>query len=134
MAVTEGEFNALAEDLVKTLDEFKVPEKEKSELLAAIGPMKKDIVEKPGDMTTGTDLPANFKPAPTVEDESLYEEDVARFRRAYSPVSVPQKRWQQHSHQRFFSLTQPSRFCSSCLTRHAYASRDADPYGGDQVG
>ena len=64
MAVTEGEFNALAEDLVKTLDEFKVPEKEKSELLAAIGPMKKDIVEKPGDMTTSTDLPATFKPAP----------------------------------------------------------------------
>jgi len=45
MAVTEGEFNAVAEDLVKTLDEFKVPEKEKSELLAAIGPLKKDIVE-----------------------------------------------------------------------------------------
>jgi len=64
MAVTEGEFNALAEDLVKTLDEFKVPEKEKSELLAAIGPLKKDIVEKPGDMMTGTDLPASFKPAP----------------------------------------------------------------------
>ena len=38
MAVTEGEFNALAEDLVKTLDEFKVPEKEKSELLAALRP------------------------------------------------------------------------------------------------
>jgi hemoglobin len=63
MAVTEGEFNALVEDLVKTLDEFKVPEKEKSELLGAIGPAKKDIVEKPGDMMTGTDLPATFKPA-----------------------------------------------------------------------
>jgi len=63
MAVTEGEFNAVAEDLVKTLDEFKVPEKEKNELLAAISPLKKDIVEKPGDMMTSTDLPANFKPA-----------------------------------------------------------------------
>jgi hemoglobin len=67
MAVTEGEFNAVAEDLVKTLDEFKVPEKEKSELLAAIGPTKKDIVEKPGDMMTGTDLPASFKPAPPLK-------------------------------------------------------------------
>ena len=67
MAVTEGEFNAVAEDLVKTLDEFKVPEKEKSELLAAIGPLKKDIVEKPGDMMTGTDLPASFKPAPALK-------------------------------------------------------------------
>jgi hemoglobin len=77
MAVTEGEFNALAEDLVKTLDEFKVPEKEKSDLLAAIGPMKKDIVEKPGDLQTSS----------PVEDKSLYEEDVARLRRAYAPVS-----------------------------------------------
>src|SRR6266446_2699428 len=67
MAVTEGEFNAVAEDLVKTLDEFKVPEKEKSELLAAISPTKKDIVEKHGDMMTGTDLPASFKPAPALK-------------------------------------------------------------------
>jgi hemoglobin len=67
MAVTEGEFNALAEDLVKTLDEFKVPEKEKNELLGAIGPLKKDIVEKPGDMATGTALPDNFKPAPPMK-------------------------------------------------------------------
>jgi hemoglobin len=70
MGVTEGEFNALAEDLVKTLDEFKVPEKEKNELLTAIGPLKKDIVEKPGDMMTGTDLPANFKPAPALKAAS----------------------------------------------------------------
>jgi hemoglobin len=67
MGVTEGEFNALVENLVKTLDEFKVPEKEKGELLALLGPMKKDIVEKPGDMMTGTDLPANFKPAPALK-------------------------------------------------------------------
>ena len=64
MGVTEGEFNALAQDLVKTLDEFKVPEKEKHELLAALGPTKKDIVERSGDMMTGTDLPANFEPGP----------------------------------------------------------------------
>jgi len=70
MAVTEGEFNAVAEDLVKTLDEFKVPEKEKNELLAAISPLKKDIVEKPGDMMTSTDLPANFKPAPPLKAAS----------------------------------------------------------------
>ena len=67
MGVTEGEFNAVVEDLVKTLDEFKVPEKEKGELLAVLGPMKKDIVGKPGDMMTGTDLPANFKPAPPLK-------------------------------------------------------------------
>src|SRR5258708_27759194 len=46
MGVTTGEFNALVEDLVKTLDKFKVPAKEKSDLLAALGPLAKDIVEK----------------------------------------------------------------------------------------
>ena len=70
MGVTEGEFNAVVEDLVKTLDEFKVPEKEKGELLAALGPLKKDIVEKPGDMTTSTDLPATFKPAPPLPSKT----------------------------------------------------------------
>ncbi len=67
MGVTEGEFNAVVDDLVKTLNEFNVPEKEKGELLAVLGPMKNDIVEKPGDMMTGTDLPASFKPAPALK-------------------------------------------------------------------
>ncbi len=71
MGVTEGEFKAVAEDLVKTLDEFKVPEKEKGELLAAIGPTQKDIVEKPGDTMTGTDLPANFKPAAPLKKKKM---------------------------------------------------------------
>jgi len=70
MGVTDAEFKAVAEDLVKTLDEFKVPEKEKNELLAAIGPTQKDIVGKPGDMMTGTDLPANFKPAPPLKTKA----------------------------------------------------------------
>ena len=70
MGVTEGEFNAVVEALAKTLDEFKVPEKEKSELLAALGPTKKDIVAKPGDMMTGLDLPANFKPAPPLKTKA----------------------------------------------------------------
>lgn len=44
MNISEGEFNALVGDLVKSLDKFKVPEKEKGELLAALGGMKPDIV------------------------------------------------------------------------------------------
>jgi hemoglobin len=47
MAITEAQFNALAGHLVATLDKFKVPEKEKGELLALISPMKPDIVEEP---------------------------------------------------------------------------------------
>ena len=62
MKVTEGEFNALVEDLVKTLDKFNVPEAEKNELLGALAPMKADIVEVPGN-ATGTPLPPDFKPA-----------------------------------------------------------------------
>jgi len=46
MGITSAAFDALVEDLVKTLNKFKVPEKEKGELLGALGPMKKDIVER----------------------------------------------------------------------------------------
>ncbi len=46
MGVSEADFNALVEDLVATLDKFKVPEKEKNTLLGVLGPMKGDIVEK----------------------------------------------------------------------------------------
>ncbi|MEO7096684.1 MAG: group 1 truncated hemoglobin [Polyangiales bacterium] len=44
MNVKEADFNALVEDLVKSLDKFKVGEKEKTELLTALGSMKGDIV------------------------------------------------------------------------------------------
>lgn len=47
MKVTTAAFNALVEDLVKALDTFNVPKQEKDELLAILGPMKKDIVEVP---------------------------------------------------------------------------------------
>lgn len=46
MGVSSADFNALVEDLVAALDKFKVPEKEKGEILGALGPMKGDIVEK----------------------------------------------------------------------------------------
>jgi hemoglobin len=45
MGVQEEHFNALVEDLIAALDRFNVPEKEKNELLGALGPMKGDIVE-----------------------------------------------------------------------------------------
>jgi hemoglobin len=44
MHITDGEFGALVGDLVKSLDKFKVPEKEKGELLGALGGMKPQIV------------------------------------------------------------------------------------------
>ena len=47
MGVSSGDFDSLVGDLVATLNKFKVPEREKNELLGALGPMKGDIVEKP---------------------------------------------------------------------------------------
>jgi hemoglobin len=44
MGVSEADLTALVEDLVKTLDKFKVPQREKQELLSVLGPMKTDIV------------------------------------------------------------------------------------------
>ena len=44
MNITDAEWNATVEDLVKALDKNKVPVKDKDELLGALGPMKKDIV------------------------------------------------------------------------------------------
>ena len=46
MGISNAHFEALVEDLVVTLDKFKVPAKEKNELLAVLGPMRKDIVEQ----------------------------------------------------------------------------------------
>jgi hemoglobin len=44
MNITEAEWNATVEDLMKTLNKFKVGPKEQQELLSALGGMKKDIV------------------------------------------------------------------------------------------
>jgi hemoglobin len=66
MGVTQGEFGALVEDLVATLDKFKVPEKEKGELLAALGPLGPDIIENQS-TATGTALPKTFHPAPPLK-------------------------------------------------------------------
>jgi hemoglobin len=44
MKITDAEFTALVEDLVKSLDKFKVPAREKNELLGALGGMKPQIV------------------------------------------------------------------------------------------
>jgi hemoglobin len=65
MRVTGGEFNALVEDLVKTLDKFNVGEQEKKELLGALAGLRGDIVRSKYDTPdTGTDLGPSFKPAP----------------------------------------------------------------------
>jgi hemoglobin len=44
MNITEGEWNATVEALVKALDKNNVPAGAKTALLGALGPMKPDII------------------------------------------------------------------------------------------
>ena len=70
MGLTDAEFTAGVEDLVKALDKFNVPTPEKNELLNALAQFKKDIVEVKSS-ATGTPLPANFKPAPALPQSQI---------------------------------------------------------------
>jgi truncated hemoglobin YjbI len=79
MGTTAGEFNALVENLVKTLNKFKVPQKEQNELLGALAALRSDIVEVES-VITGTDLPVTFKPAPPLGAPTVA---------ASAPVSAP---------------------------------------------
>jgi hemoglobin len=65
MAVTAGEFDALVEDLLATLDEFDVPKREQDDLVGVLGPMRADIVEVESP-ETGTPLPDSYQPAPAL--------------------------------------------------------------------
>lgn len=65
MGVTAGEFDALVDDLVKTLDKFGVGKTEQGELLGVLGPMKPEIVEI-NSSQTGTKLPDRYEPAPAL--------------------------------------------------------------------
>ena len=47
MKVRAEHFEAFIDDLTKTLDKFKVPEREKGEVLAAFRSMQGDVVENP---------------------------------------------------------------------------------------
>ncbi len=78
MGVTEGEFNALVEDLVKALDKFNVPAKEKNELLGALGPLKPQIVEVNG-TATGTKLPKKFKPAKPLKSDKMMKDKMHKM-------------------------------------------------------
>lgn len=62
MGVTAGEFDALVEDLVATLDEFDVPKAEQDDLLGLLGPMRSDIVEVESP-ELGTPLPGTYQAA-----------------------------------------------------------------------
>jgi hemoglobin len=45
LGVRNQDFDALVDDLVASLDKFKVPARERKELLGLLGPMRKDVVQ-----------------------------------------------------------------------------------------
>jgi hemoglobin len=51
MELVDEEFDALVEDLVGALDKFGVPEREKGELLGALGPLRPQMVMGPGKLS-----------------------------------------------------------------------------------
>lgn len=46
MKLTSAEFGALAEDTIKALDKFKVPAKEKDEVIGMLASLKGDVVDR----------------------------------------------------------------------------------------
>jgi hemoglobin len=65
MRVTDGEFDALVQDLVATLKQFNVGKHEQDELLGLLGPMRSEIVEVKS-KEVGTALPDAFQAAPAM--------------------------------------------------------------------
>ena len=49
LEIANDEFDYVLDDLVKTLNAYKVPEREQDELLSLLGPMRDDIVEVQGE-------------------------------------------------------------------------------------
>jgi hemoglobin len=69
LGVANADFDALVEDLVKSLDKFKVPAREQKELLGLLGPMRTDVVQ-PGPRAVSQ---APQGPVTKQEQRSLYE-------------------------------------------------------------
>ncbi len=63
LKITDGEFDALMQDLEATLDEFNVPKAEHDEVVGLLLPMRDEIVEVKSS-ETGTPLPDDFQAAP----------------------------------------------------------------------
>jgi hemoglobin len=65
MGVTAGEFDALVEDLVASLDHLAVPNEDQGELLGLLAPMRGEIVEIESP-ETGQPLPETYQLAPAL--------------------------------------------------------------------
>ena len=66
LGVTAGEFDAFMEDLGAALDERKIVDPDRAAVLKALASARATVVESQA-KTTGTDLPASFRPAPPLK-------------------------------------------------------------------
>ncbi len=77
MGVTDEQFNALAGDLIAVLDKYKVPQKEKDELVGIIATTKGAIVEAPGAVPPPPGAPDAPKPVmpdkPKKDEKPLWD-------------------------------------------------------------
>jgi hemoglobin len=83
MRISDAEFNALASDLIKVLNKYKVPKKEQDELVKIIASTREDIVENapppppaaPVPLTPPAPNPSASRPAAAapMTNKSLYE-------------------------------------------------------------
>jgi plastocyanin/truncated hemoglobin YjbI len=78
LGISGTDFTALVEDLIAALDAFSVPDQEKGELLAILGPLQSDIVQAP--------VPA---PAPPVVVPTLPSQPSQSLPSAPTPTPVP---------------------------------------------
>jgi hemoglobin len=91
MDLVDDEFNALVEDLVASLDKFKVPEKEKNEVLGALGPLKPQIVASPDKLHPIDD--AKLAPAVKLAASMKDKDAAALLEYAITAAKRGQRNW-----------------------------------------
>ena len=119
MDLVDDEFTALVENLVGALDKFKVPEKEKGEILGALGPLKPQIVA-PADKLKPIDekkLAAVTKLQGTIKDPRAAE----LLGLAVTAGKRGQRNWAEQLFSRAEMITGPKPLASVAATFRAGA-------------
>ena len=88
MKIKSADFDALVEDLVKSLDKFKVKDADKQALLGVLGPMKSDIVTGSVASIDGgltAEYSVGWRPAREANDDQLRRNAGKPVRHWHSP-------------------------------------------------
>jgi len=119
MDLVDAEFGALVENLVGALDKFKVPEKEKGEILGALGPLKPQIVAAPDKLKPIDEkkLAAVTKLQGTIKDPRAAE----LLGLAVTAGKAGQRNWAEQLFSRAEMITGPKPLASVAATFRAGA-------------